>query len=74
MEIPAPPTADSDRLDWRLDRLERQLAELTRSQTNSPRFWPRAWAIVGHQMAIWGILYGVFILIAIIATAAGNSS
>ena len=68
--VPAPP---DEYLAGRIADLERRIQVLERSNTNSPKFWTRAFAILGHTLALWGILYGVFIIIAIIATAAGDN-
>ncbi len=56
----------------RIATVEEQMRELKRSNTNSPRFWPRSFAILGHVLVYVAIWFGVPIVIWMIAVLIGG--
>jgi hypothetical protein len=72
MDTLPPMPANTSAIETRIAALEAEVRELERSNTNSPKFWTRAFAIVGHQFAVIGIFYLVLLVVALAAAAAGN--
>jgi hypothetical protein len=58
----------------RIAALEHEVRELKRSKTNSPRFWPRSFAILGHVLVYVAIWFGVPIVIWMIAVLIGGGN
>lgn len=54
MDTLPPMLMDASTTEARIAALEAEVRELKRTNTNSPKFWTRAFAILGHQFAIVG--------------------
>lgn len=52
----------------RVDSLEQRLP---RSNIISTKFWSRAWAVLGHQLALVGIFYGILFGLALLFELVG---
>ena len=52
MDTLPPMPASTSAIEARIAALKAEVKELKRSNTNSPKFWTRALAIVGHQFAV----------------------
>jgi hypothetical protein len=65
---PLPPAPGG--FEQRLQRLEAQVAELTKTGTNSPKFWTRAFSMLGHQMAATGLIYAGFLAVFLVLSVA----
>ena len=62
VKVPAGgPTAGE--LSARLSKIE---ARLPQSMLLNQKFWPRAFAVLGHYLAVVGVLYGAIFAIAIV--------
>lgn len=64
--------------DWRkwAEDLGKRVADIEtwqrRSDVYSHEFWPRAWAIFGHNMSIGAIVYVIFLVAIFCVTAASQ--
>jgi hypothetical protein len=76
---PTPGASERVPLEVRVAALEAQLRELMSSKTNSPKFWTRALAILGHVLVFVGIWFGVpiavwFIVELVVVITGGSTS